>query len=151
MRRSDQMRQAQSSMESDRREVARQLTAKQALFAAANARLQELLCYREEYQRSYLDRVGAGLGALRMRDYQAFLARLDQAICQQQDILVRTRTEMEIERDRVHAVSAQIAALASVAQRWRNEEQHRADRSDQKQQDEFSQQNLARRTKGQTT
>jgi flagellar FliJ protein len=151
MKRSDQMRRAQSSMESDRREMARKLAAKQELLNAANNRLQELLSYREEYQRGYRERVGVGLGALRMRDYQAFLARLDQAICQQQDILVHTRAEMEFERDRVHAMSAQIAALASVAQRWRNEERHRTDRWDQKQQDELSQQKLARRTKGQAT
>lgn len=151
MTRSKQISQVQAAMESDRREVARRLSAKQQLLNTANTRLQELLTYREEYMRGYLGRVGAGIGASRMRDYQAFLARLDQAICQQQDILVQARAEMEFERDRVHAVSAQIAAVASVAQRWRSEDQRRVDRLEQKQQDEFSQQNAARRKKETTT
>ncbi len=63
---------------------ARELAEGQQRLAEAEARLEELRTYAGEYQRAYRQRAESGTGITRLRDFQAFLARLEQATSQQE-------------------------------------------------------------------
>ena len=66
----------------------------------SETKLQELERYRGEYEKQFTQRAGRGIGATDLRDYQAFLARLAEAIRQQQALVRRARAERDAERQR---------------------------------------------------
>ncbi len=124
-------------MEQEQREVSLRLQQKQGFFSQATERLQELLRYREDYLQRFQCDAGGGLAGTRLRNYQAFLAKLDNAIRQQQDILARARAEADFEREKLRDVSGQMAAVSGVAARWSGEERRADDRAEQRHSDEL--------------
>jgi flagellar FliJ protein len=144
VKRSDRLNEVQRVIESERRDASQRLAQKQSSLSFASNRLQELLQYREDYLRRFQKDAGAGLSGTRVRDYQTFLARLDQAIRQQQSVLASARAETDFEREKLRDVSSQLAAVNGVADRWSGEERRTEERRDQQNSDELSQRNFAR-------
>ena len=56
-------------------------------------KLQELERYRTVYLRDFEQRVQAGIAAGEARLFQAFIARIAQAVSEQQEVLARARTQ----------------------------------------------------------
>jgi flagellar protein FliJ len=139
MRRSDRLREVQRSMEQERTAVQQRLALKSRSVSAALERLQELLRYREDYVQRYRSDVSAGLPAIRLRNYQTFLARVDQALKQQHDLLARARAEAEFEANKLSDISGQIVAVGGVADRWASDENRLSERREQNSSDEFAQ------------
>jgi flagellar FliJ protein len=135
----------QRVMEDERRGVAQRLAQKQSGFDTAGQRLHELLRYREEYLQRYQQAASAGLVGTQLRDYQSFLAKLDQAVRQQQDLLARARAETEFERDKLRDVNGQIAAVGGVASRWSADERRVDERREQRHSDEHGQRSFLKR------
>lgn len=65
----------------------------------ARKKLAELEMYRQEYIDGLHYKTSAGLNAMQMKDYQAFLGRLDEAIGQQQQV----QAGLEREADQARA------------------------------------------------
>jgi flagellar FliJ protein len=74
-----------------------------------------------------------------LRDYQAFLARLNEAIRQQHAVVQRARSERDAERVRWQEMARKAKALDHVVEQWNLEEQRARDRREQLETDERAQ------------
>jgi flagellar FliJ protein len=110
----------------------------------AEAKLQELERYRLEYERQFTQRAGQGISAPGLRDYQAFLARLNEAVKQQQAIVQRAATERDAERLRWQQAARRAKALDHVVDQWQADERRASDRREQKDSDERGQRKVTR-------
>jgi flagellar FliJ protein len=108
------------------------------------AKLEELQCYKAEYEQSFRLRAERGIGATELRDYQAFLAKLTEAIKQQQALLSRVRADHEVERAKWQEALKRSKALGHVVERWQAEERHAAERREQRESDERAQRKSGR-------
>ncbi|HEY0683070.1 MAG TPA: flagellar export protein FliJ [Steroidobacter sp.] len=103
------------------------------------AKLAELERYKAEYEQGLSQRAGRGIGATELRDYQAFLAKLAEAIKQQQALVNRARAEHQAERLKWQDALRRSKALGHVVERWHAEERHVSDRREQRESDERAQ------------
>ena len=74
---------------------ARNYTASREKVSQCETRLVELQNYHDEYQRGLAGRMTTGMDATGLRDYQAFLAKLADAVRQQSQTLSQARAECE--------------------------------------------------------
>jgi len=116
------------------REAAARLGECQRREQAGVQRLEELRRYRDEYTRQFA--AGGSLGAARLRDYRAFLDRLNQAVEQQGELLLRVRRECETQRRRWLDLHGRAEALGKVVERYRVEERAGEERREQKELDQ---------------
>jgi flagellar FliJ protein len=106
--------------------------------------LEELQAYRDEYARR-LERSGEdGLSALQARDFSLFLARLNEAIKQQDKALELARTELETMRRIWQEKHSRANAIDKVLNRQQDREQSSRQRREQRESDEFTQHALRR-------
>lgn len=124
--------------------LARSLSSCEQRLRESESRLAELQRYRGEYETLFSQRAGGGMGALDLRDYQAFLARLGQAIGQQQDLVCRTAAQRDAERSRWQAAARRAKSLALVLERWQSEERRALERREQRDSDERAQRMVRR-------
>ena len=82
MTRAGRMAPVQRVLGQNEQQRARDLGESQQRLAAAEKKLQDLREYRQDYERSFNERAKAGQPVTALRDFQVFLARLDQAIQQ---------------------------------------------------------------------
>lgn len=126
------------------RQQAEQLAACERRVTENEAKLAELERYYSDYAREFVVRAGHGSGVAGLRDYQAFLARLTQAVKQQTQVLLQARAERDAEHGRWQQAARHAKAVGTVMERWRAEEQHAADRRDQRESDERAQRSGSR-------
>ena len=107
-------------------------------------KLGELVRYKAEYEQGFQQRAATGIGVMEMRDYQAFLARLAEAIKQQQALVNRARAEHEAERVKWQEALKRSKALGHVVERWQAEERHVTERREQRESDERAQRKTPR-------
>lgn len=105
----------------------------------AETKLQELQRYRLEYQQQFTRRAGLGMGATDLRDYQAFLARLDEAIRQQVSVVARAGADRDTEKGKWQQAAIKAKALDHVIDKWRTEERRIQDKREQRESDERGQ------------
>ncbi len=101
--------------------------------AAAEAQLAQLLVYRGEYMQRL---EGADIAARQMRDYRAFLAKLNEAIIHQQKQVAQSYQDYERKRSDWYAVRCKSLALNKIGERYRLQEARLASRREQHEQDE---------------
>jgi flagellar FliJ protein len=104
----------------------------------AQEKLEQLHGYRAEYQASLAAALAQGLPADRLRDFQAFLAKLARAIEAQAAELTRCRQAWQDEHQRWLRLRSREQALQVLRVRHEQSESLRAARVEQKQQDEFA-------------
>jgi flagellar FliJ protein len=121
------------------RRLAQSLAAHERRVTEAENKLQDLQRYKSEYERQFTQRAGTGIGVTDLRDYQAFLARLSEAIRQQHGIVQRTRAERDAERLKWQEAARREKALDHVVERWQSEERRALDRREQHEIDERAQ------------
>jgi len=107
------------------------LAASERLLREAEAKLAELERYRQTYLQDFDQRAQGGMGADQARSYQAFLARLGQALDEQRALLARARTHHAEELRKWRAAARRSAALKRIVQRRDRTEQQRTERSEQ--------------------
>lgn len=108
------------------------------------AKLAELERYKGEYEQAFAQRAGRGISVTDLRDYQAFLARLAEAIKQQQALVNRARAEHQAERLRWQEALKRSKALGHVVERWQAEERHVTEQREQRESDERAQRKISR-------
>lgn len=102
----------------------------------AGQRQQELQRYRADYARAFDQRALQGISAVALRDYQGFLARLDGAIVQQAQVVLRADAEEECQRSRWQECALRLKAVGTVLEKWAVDLRAQGERLAQAQTDE---------------
>src|SRR5579862_4545504 len=123
----------------EERECAGRVAGIQQRLDEANKRQVELKRYVVEYQSMFQQRAAAGIDMAGLRDYQTFLARLNEAV-RQQDVVI-AQIESECARARVEwlEAAARRSAVNKVIENARLEDRKVEDRMLQKESDERAQ------------
>ncbi len=139
MKRSKRLEPVGVLAEETERECAVQMASVQRRLADAERRCSELKRYLEEYRDMFRRRATAGMGVTGMRDYQTFIARLGEAVRQQQGVI----SQLQVDCDRTRAswlqAAARSTAVRKVIAKVRTEDQRLEDRRSQKESDEHAQ------------
>ena len=146
MTRSERMAPVQRVLGKTEQQRARELADARTRLAEAESKLQDLEQYRRDYEQAFQQRAKAGQPVMQLRDFQVFLARLDQAIQQQKQIVEAGRGEVAGQATRWQSAARQVKAVDSVVGRWQGEERREQDRRDQKETDERAQRGRVPRT-----
>lgn len=139
MNRAKRLQPVQQIVDDQQRALARSLAAIEKRLTDAESKLGELERYRHEYEMQFSLRAQSGIGVMDLRDYQAFLARLSDAVKQQQALVQRARADRDLERTRWREAATRAKALDHVVERWRTEERMLLDRKEQRESDERAQ------------
>lgn len=139
MTRAKRLRPVQDLMDDAERKLAQSLAAYERRVSEARNKLLELERYLAEYQRQFTDRAGRGIGVTDLRDYQAFLARLNEAIRQQHGVVQRSCSERDVERKRWQDAARRAKAIDHVVDQWQLQERKALDRREQIEIDERAQ------------
>jgi flagellar FliJ protein len=144
MTRSQRLAPVQTVVETAERKLAQSIAVHEGRVLEAERKLEELSRYRGEYEKQFVQRAAQGIGVVEMRDYQAFLARIDEAMRQQQSVILRMRAERDAERLRWQDAAKRVKAIDHVVTQWRDEERRVADRREQREIDERAQRTVKR-------
>lgn len=104
----------------------------------AKSRLQLLEQYREEYAQKMREAIAQGLTPVALRNYQDFIARIDEAIGQQQQAVVRSQQNTAAGQAAWREQNKRLKAIDTLSQRHDTRERYRENRQDQKLMDEFT-------------
>jgi flagellar export protein FliJ len=97
--------------------------------------LEQLQSYRDEYVRNSTEGSGA-IDAVKLQNYRSFLDRLGEALRQHVKSLDTARAEYEKRRALWSEKRVEAESLGRVVDRFRKEEQHAADRREQREGDD---------------
>jgi flagellar FliJ protein len=126
-------------MASDEKRKAQTLAHSERAVNESEAKLAELDGYREAYLRDFANRAGGGMSAVRARDYQAFLARLDEALREQTEVVSKARAQRTELLAKWRGAARRSATVDRALQRGLGEEQRRLERREQGESDERAQ------------
>lgn len=104
----------------------------------AKKRLQLLETYRDEYNVRFRAAAQNGLTPLQLRNFQAFLGKLDEAIMQQQRTVDASADRTAAGQQSWLDQRSKVQAFDSLAQKHDARERYVTERQDQKQADEFA-------------
>ena len=113
--------------------VARDLAERQNTLAQHESRLEELRQYAEDYANSQM----AATSPAQLANRRAFLERIDQALAQQLQNVDRSRSSVDIERDRLLLASRDKQVLEQLAASYRAQERQIVERRDQREMDDL--------------
>jgi flagellar FliJ protein len=118
------------------RERAREMGDAQRRLADAEGRLAELRAYHDDYQGAFRKRAEDGTSIRALRDFQAFLARLGDALRQQEQVVASAREQAAGSRNTWQGAARQVKAVDSVVGQWQSAEAKAGERREQKESDE---------------
>lgn len=139
MKRTRQIAPVQKAFSAVEQERARDMGAAARKLDAAQEKLAELRRYRDDYTANFEARARTGSGVAALRDFQAFLARLDLAVRQQEQIVNQAREEQVAQTRNWQVAARRSRALDTVVERWQGEERRLEERQEQRQTDERAQ------------
>ena len=103
--------------------------------ADIESQLEQLKSYRDEYVRNSTQSASA-MDAVKLQNYRSFLDRLGEALRQHMKSLETARAEYERRRALWSEKRVEAESLSRVVDRFRKEEQHVADRREQREGDD---------------
>lgn len=139
MKRSKRLEPVGAMADEVERECAAEVAGVLARMADAERRCVELKRYLGEYQSMFQQRAIAGIGVTGMRDYQTFIARLGEAVRQQEGVIAQLQVDCERVRARWLQAAARKSAVRKVIAKVRSEDQKVEERRSQKESDEHAQ------------
>lgn len=140
MTRSERMGVVKQATAHSEREQAERVALAERLVVEMEEKLGALERYRKEYEDGFAARAGSGLGVTAMRDYQAFLSRLGDALEQQRQVVEKARAAHEAAILVWREAAKRAHVVDTLAERWQVEESREESRRDQRDSDELSQQ-----------
>jgi flagellar FliJ protein len=139
MNRSQRMKPVMRVAESREQEAAKRLGEWVQLLEERKAQLVQLCQYRDEYNQ-YFQRSGVGgVTAGRLLSLQDFLAQLNAAITQQEQLIVQTEHTCQLKRHEWLQARGKTKTIDKVVERYVREEMQHAAKREQKEIDEFAQ------------
>ena len=143
MKRSERLDVVQQATARTERERAERVGAAERHLVEMQQKLAALEKYRSEYEAGFKSRAGAGVDVIGMRDFQTFLAKLGEALAQQRELVNLAAHALDAERSNWREAAQRAHVVETLAERWQSEESRAADRRDQQESDELSQQRAA--------
>lgn len=139
MTRAQRLQPVQNVVDENERRRAEALASGEQRVAACEQRLAELTQYEADYRNAYRDRVAAGMASLELRDYQAFLAKLGEAVRQQRQLVLTAKSDRDAQRRQWQEAARRAKAIDHVMESWQAEDRRAAERRDQRDSDERAQ------------
>lgn len=146
MTRSKRLEPVQRLAEERSNEAGRVFGERQQFLQTQQQRLDQLEQFRDEYKQGRLTAGEAGLDAYRLRDYNAFIARIDEAVKQQRALVESVREEVEALRLAWMESLGHSRAMDKAVDRMRKDEYRDREKREQSLLDELAQ----RRVRGDT-
>ncbi|MEW8507027.1 MAG: flagellar export protein FliJ [Candidatus Thiodiazotropha sp.] len=103
------------------------------------AKLAQLKQYHQEYLARFKQMAGEGMSSSQLQEYRAFLAKLDEAVKQQQDVVAASMVSHSSSKRAWKQNHSRTQALNKAVDRFREQEKKVADTREQKESDELSQ------------
>jgi flagellar FliJ protein len=119
-------------------DAAKRLGKCMAAAAEAEQKLTLLTQYREDYAQRFQQNLTSGLSASGYHNYQVFLAKLEQAIAGQQQLVQDAHQRVERERSAWQACERKRMSYDTLATRAQKAQQVKENKRDQKQMDEHA-------------
>jgi flagellar protein FliJ len=138
MKRAQRLEMVQHVVDDQERIRAEALAGSEHRLTESEAKLAELQAYHESYARGFAMRAESGMDGVMARDYQAFLARLEEAIRQQTQIVTRVRAQRDGEKQNWQGAAQRAEAVGQMVKRFQTEEARALDRREQFESDERS-------------
>jgi len=104
----------------------------------ARSRLELLEQYREEYAQRFRESSQAGMSPLAWRNFQDFIARIDEAIVQQRQLVAQSERSTADGQTHWKEQNKRLKAIDTLSDRHQNLERRREGKHEQKQLDEFA-------------
>ena len=140
MKRSERLDVVQQAAARTEQERAQRVAEAERHLAEMQQKLAALEKYRSEYENGFKARAGAGVDVIGMRDYQTFMARLGEALTQQREQVALARGTLDAQRSQWREAAQRTHVVETLVERWQGEELRAANRRDQLECDELSQQ-----------
>lgn len=121
------------------REDARRLAGRRDDAEQERERLAQLQGFRREYEQRFAISGQEGMDAHRLRDYNAFMARIDTAVRQQRQTVEAVEAEVDALREQWLKSWGDARALDTLVERYRGAERRREADREQRENDEFAQ------------
>lgn len=120
-------------------DAARSVAECNRVYADMRKQLDELLSYRDDYAAGLHNRGNKSFKANQMKDYSLFLARLNKAIEQQQDVLTSAGNKLADSKQVWIEKKQRAKTIDSVVSRYQQDERRQQSRHDQRASDEHAQ------------
>lgn len=108
------------------------------------AKLDELVSYRDDYAHGLREKGRTGINAAQVSDYNLFMVRLNKAVEQQQVVLENTRKGLEASKQNWLDKQQRARALDTVMSRYERHERHKQSRREQQENDEHARRRMRR-------
>ncbi len=138
MRAIKQLELVQRVTDDEERRRAEGLAARQRRVAECEAKLAELQRYHTGYASEFAKHAGRGMSGARLREFQAFLVRLGEALRQQAEIVDRAKAERDAELAGWRQAAQRAEMVDHVVKRRKGEERRAVEREEQRESDERS-------------
>lgn len=119
--------------------AARELAAAQQRLGEQEQRLRQLQEFRAQYQQQRVDSGGNGMDGFRLRDFNVFIGRLDQAISHQQRLIAQSLADVERLQRLWTEQLRHAKAIDKVVARCAADERRAEERRAQRETDAFAQ------------
>jgi len=139
MKRAQRLQMVQHVVDDQERRRAEALASSERRVSESEAKLMELENYHASYVRSFAMRAQRGIDAAVARDYQVFLARLEEAMRQQKQIVIRARAQRDGEKQTWQGAAQRAEVVGQMVRRFQSEAERTLDRREQSESDERSQ------------
>lgn len=139
MNRSKRMQTVERVVSDVERKRAEALAARERHVTECENKLTELESYQKSYADQFHTRAGAGMGAAGLRDFQAFMSRLGEAVKQQAQLVLKAKADRDAEMKVWQHAAQRAEAVSGLVERWQKDEQRAADKREQKESDERAQ------------
>ncbi len=121
------------------RQQARKLAQSRARVAQCESKLKELKGYQAGYIRDFDKRAASGIRGAGIREFQAFLAKLGEAIRQQEELLEKARADSETERTHWQGAAQRSQIMDKVVEHHSARETKANDQREQRETDDRGQ------------
>jgi flagellar protein FliJ len=138
MKRAQRLEMVQNVVADQERRRAEALAGSERRVSESEAKLAELEGYHASYVRGFAIRAESGIDGNMARDYQAFLGRLDEALRQQTQVVIRARAQRDSEKQNWQGAAQRAEAVGQMVKRFQTEEARAADQREQQESDERS-------------
>jgi flagellar protein FliJ len=138
MKRAQRLEMVQDVVDDQERRRAEALAGSESRVSESEAKLAELESYHASYVRDFAIRAESGIDGHMARDYQAFLGRLEEALRQQTQTVIRARAQRDGEKLSWQTAAQRAEAVGQVVKRFQTEEARAVDRREQEESDERS-------------
>lgn len=143
MSRGEQLDLVQQVATRNERDLASRLAEAERDAVAAEQQLVALERYRNEYEDQLAQRGAGGVDISGVREFQAFLARLGEALVAQRQVLAAARAARDQQLNSWREAAQRAQVVQTLADRWQNEARREEDRRDQRESDELAQRGVA--------